>query len=127
MYQQQDFVLFLIPTPGTWFKMRWKAQTFDCKLVLGRVRTDISEEINNQMKLITILVPNKIPSTLKPFCAALKYGLAKRSSNFVDMDAFLTKPVPIERSFRVLSIGTGFVKNESISTKLLDLKVNPYF
>ncbi len=53
--------------------------------------------------------------------------LSLRAHNFVDMDAFLTKPVPIERSFGVLSNGTGFVKNASISTKLLDLKVNPYF
>ncbi len=40
------------------------------------------------------------------------------------MDAFLTKQVPIERSLRVLSNGTGLIKNASISTQLWDLKVN---
>ena len=35
-----------------------------------------------------------------------------------DLDPFLTRPVPIERSHRKLSIGTGLVKNGSKSKKL---------
>ena len=43
--------------------------------------------------------------------------------NFVDMISFLTKPVPIERGFSGLSIGTGFVKNASITRYLRSNKV----
>ena len=39
------------------------------------------------------------------------------------MDVFSTKPVPIESPEKPLSIGTGFVENESISTKLWTNKV----
>ena len=56
-----------------------------------------------------------------------KCVLTLQSNNFVNMDPFLTKPVPIERSFQSLSNGTGFVKNGSISTKLLDFKINTHF
>ena len=38
--------------------------------------------------------------------------------NFVNMDVFLTKPVPIERRFSGLSIGTGFVENTFMLGKL---------
>ena len=44
--------------------------------------------------------------------------------NFVNMDVFSTKPVPIESPEKPLSIGTGFVENESISTKLWTNKVS---
>ena len=42
------------------------------------------------------------------------------SHNFVNTGPFLTKPAPMERSPSGLSIGTGFVKNRPISTKLGD-------
>ena len=43
--------------------------------------------------------------------------------NFVNMNVFSTKPVPIESPEKPLSIGTGFVENESMSTKLWTNKV----
>ena len=43
--------------------------------------------------------------------------------NFPNMAVFLTKPVPMESPEKHLPIGTGFVKNESILTKLWVHKV----
>ena len=38
--------------------------------------------------------------------------------NFVDKDGFLTRPAPMESPKKDLFIGTNFVKNPSLSTKL---------
>ena len=48
----------------------------------------------------------------------LKMSTTRLAHNFLNIDPFLTRPVPIESSHSQLSIGTSLVKNGSISREL---------
>ena len=54
----------------------------------------------------------------------LETWLTWKASNFVNIGGLLTKPAPIERARSGLSIGTIFVKNQPMLTKLWSLKAN---
>ena len=47
-----------------------------------------------------------------------KKAPTRLAHNFLNIDPFLTRPVPIESSHSQLSIGTGLVKNGTILRKL---------
>ena len=51
---------------------------------------------------------------------------ADMSCNFLNIDPFLTRPVPIESSHSQLSIGTGLVKNGYVSRKLQSISVEGF-
>ena len=57
-------------------------------------------------------------------CQLQQPWLTLWSCNFANTGRFFTQPAPIDRPYQGLSIGTVFVKNRLVLTKLQDHKVN---